>query len=190
MQTPAEITFHNLDHSLALEATIRKRVGKLERFFDGILACRVAVEARQKRHHKGNLYTVHVTISVPGDQIVVSRNGPKNAAHADPYVALRDAFDAVDRRLEDYARRLRGEVKRHAPPMHGKVLRIFPEQGYGFVATADGQEVYFHQNSVAGQAFGKLEPGSEVRLVVAEGEGEKGPQASTVQPLGKHHIVP
>jgi len=190
MQTPAEIVFHNLDRSPAVEELVRKRLDKLERFFDRITSCRVAVEGRQKRHHKGNLYAVHVTIAIPGHQIVASHTGPKNHAHEDLNVALRDAFDAAERQLEDLARRMRDEVKHHETPLHGKVLRLFQEEGYGFVETADGQEVYFHRNSVVEQGFGALEVGSEVRLTVAEGESGKGPQASTVHPVGKHHIVP
>ena len=93
------------------------------------------------------------------------------------------------RQLEDYARKLAGRVKTHEPPLHGKVVRLFPYEGYGFVAASDGREVYFHENSVLRQAFSKLEIGSEVRLVVAEREGAEGPQASTVDPIGKHHIV-
>jgi len=69
------------------------------------------------------------------------------------------------------------------------VVRLFPDDGYGFIETADGQEVYFHRNSVVEGDFAKLAVDSEVRVEIAYGESEKGPQATTVRPVGKHHIV-
>jgi len=71
--------------------------------------------------------------------------------------------------------------------VHGKVVRLFED--YGFAETPDGQAVYFHKNSVVDDAFDRLEVGSEVRLVIAGTEGVEGAQASTVTPIGKHHIV-
>lgn len=184
MESPLEISFRNMDSSPAVEARIREKVAKLEQFFDRIVTCRVVVEAEHRRHHKGNLYNVRIAIGVPGDEIVVNRNGPKNHAHEDVYVALRDAFNAAGRQLEDHARKVRGDVKTHEEPLTGKVLRLFPEQDYGFVQTSDGREVYFHRHSVVDGNFDDLEPGSQVRLVLAYDESAEGPQASTVKPLG------
>ena len=82
---------------------------------------------------------------------------------------------------------MRGAVKTHAAPVHGKISQLLED--YGFVETPDGQEVYFHKNSVVDADFYKLEIGNEVRLVIAEDEGAKGAQASAVIPIGKHHIV-
>lgn len=189
MEEPLEISFRNVDHSSALEAAIRERAEGLERFFDRIVGCRVVVEAKQRRHHKGNLYALRIDLHLPGHEIVVNRTGPKQHAHEDVYVALRDAFNAAARQLEDHARKVRGDVKTHEAPLHGRVLQLFPEDGYGFVETADGREIYFHKNSVVGEGFDALEVGREVRLVIAYGESAKGPQASTVTPSGKHHIV-
>ena len=86
-------------------------------------------------------------------------------------------------------RKMNGRVKSHEVPLHGKVLQLFPDQGYGFVDASDGREIYFHKNSVLRDGFDKLEIGHDVRLVVAEGESAQGPQASTVVPLGKHHLT-
>ena len=184
MESPLEISFRNMDSSPAVEARIREKVAKLEQFFDRIVTCRVVVEAEHRRHHKGNLYNVRIAIGVPGDEIVVNRNGPKNHAHEDVYVALRDAFNAAGRQLEDHARKVRGDVKTHEEPLTGEVLRLFPEQDYGFVQTSDGREVYFHRHSVVDGNFDDLEPGIQVRLVLAYDESAEGPQASTVKPLG------
>jgi cold shock CspA family protein len=118
---------------------------------------------------------------------VVSGERPQDHAHEDAYVAVRDAFDAVMRQLEDHVRKLDGRVKTHEEPLRGRVARFVAEEGYGFVETGDGREVYFHRNSVSGGNFAELRIGDEVRLVVDE--GEKGPQASMVQRIGKPHVI-
>jgi ribosomal subunit interface protein len=113
MQTPLQIDFHNMDHSPAVEAKLRERAAKLETMFDRITGCRVVVEAPHRHSRKGKLYNVRIELDVPGKVIVANRNGPKDHAHEDIYVAIRDAFDAVTRQLEDHARVIRGEVKTH-----------------------------------------------------------------------------
>lgn len=186
---PLQITFRNMDHSEAVAARVRERAEKLEKFFDHLTSCRVVVEAPERRHHKGKLYHVRIELGVPGPELVVSRHPGDEHAHEDVYVAIRDAFDAARRRLEDYVRKLSGRVKTHAVPLHGKVARLFAYEGYGFIEASDGRIIYFHENSVVHERFDHLEVGDEVRLVVAERESAHGPQASTVVPIGKHHLV-
>lgn len=187
MQTPLQIAFKNMQPSEAIEAIVRERAAKLERFFDRIIGCSVVVEAPHRHKHKGKLYNVRLTVSVPGKDIHVGHTGSANHAHEDVKVAIRDAFDTARRLLEDHARKMRGDVKTHAVPEHGRVLRLFDD--YGFAETADGMEVYFHKNSVTNGGFEKLTPGSDVRIVVADKEGEHGPQASAITPIGKHHVI-
>ena len=187
METPLEITFRNLDHSDAVEARVREKVAKLEQVFDRITSCRVTIEAINRQHVKGNLYRVQVEVGVPGRQVVAG-NSAKNQAHEDVYVSLRDAFNAARRRLDDHSRRRSGRVKTHEVPPHGIVARLFPDEGYGFITTADGGEIYFHENSLVDGGFGKLAAGQAVRYIAAEKESEKGPQASTVKVIGKHHL--
>ena len=189
MDIPLQISFRNMDRTDTVEAQVRDRASKLESFFEHITSCRVVVEAPERHHRKGKLYHVRIQIGVPGQELVVSRHPSQNHAHEDVYVAVRDAFDAARRQLEDYARKLEGKVKVHEVPLHGKVARLFPYEGYGFIETSDGREIYFHKNSVLRQRFDHLEVGHEVRVVTAEGESAEGPQASTVDPLGKHHLV-
>lgn len=118
MQIPLQITFRHLEPSDAIEADIRDKAQKLERFANDITSCRVVVEAPHKHHHKGRIYTVSIDITVPGDEIVASRHPDKQHAHEDAYVAIRDAFNAAQRQLEDYVRERRGKVKSHeTPPM-------------------------------------------------------------------------
>jgi ribosomal subunit interface protein len=190
MQVPLQITFRHMESSEAVAARIRSRAEDLERFFDRIISCRVVVECRHPRHQQGNLFHVHVEIGVPGRDIVVGRDPAAQHAHEDAYVAVRDAFDAVRRALEDYVREARGDTKLHAVPDHGRIVRLFADKGCGFILTADGAETYFHRNSVANGSFDKLAVGDEVRFVAQHSESAQGPQASTVVPLGKHHLPP
>lgn len=189
MQIPLQVTFRNMDASDAIDADIRDKADWLEQFHDNIMSCRVIVEALHRHQRKGILYDVRIDITVPGKEIVVTRSGPENLAHQDVYVAVRDAFNAAGRRLQDHVRKTRGDVKSHEVPLHGTVVSLIAEADYGFIETSDGREIYFHQNSVVDGSFDQLEVGSEVRLVIAYDESEKGPQASTVKPIGKHHLI-
>jgi cold shock CspA family protein/ribosome-associated translation inhibitor RaiA len=189
MQERLEIRFHQMEASPAIEARIREKAAELERFSERITGCRVTVEQEHRQHHAGNLFRVRLDIGVPGREIAVTRTGPKDHAHEDVYVALRDAFSAAVRRLEDYVRERGGKVKMHEAPLHGTVRMIDHEGGFGFIDTAQG-EVYFHRNSVVAGDFDTIETGSEVRLEVAERESEQGWQATTVRLLRRHHLHP
>ena len=189
MQVPLQITFRHMDTSPAVEARIRQRAQELEHFYNRIISCHVTVESRH-RQRQGNLFEVRIDLVVPGREIVVGGDRGLNHAHEDAHVAVRDAFDALRRRLEDHSRQGRGDVKVHAVPDHGKVARILPDRDGGFIVTASGEEIYFHRNAVTDGSFDALEIGAEVRFVAREFESAGGPQASTVTPLGKHHLPP
>jgi cold shock CspA family protein/ribosome-associated translation inhibitor RaiA len=162
LDIPLHISFRDMEPSQSIKGRIEERVDRLEKFFDRITSCRVVVSAPHRQHHKGKLY--HVAISL-----------------------VRDAFNALQRQLRDHARRKRGETKTHEVPPHGRIARVFDD--YGFIETPDGRGIYFHRNSVTNDSFDSLAADAEVRFVAMEGESEKGPQASTVSPLGKRHIV-
>ena len=114
MQIPLQISFRNMDPSPAIEAGVREKAAKLDRFFVRIVSCDVTIEAPHRHHQKGKLYKVRIDIGMPGNDVHVNQEGPKNQAHEDVYVAIRDAFDAAVRQLEDHARKLRGDVKSRA----------------------------------------------------------------------------
>lgn len=116
MPVPLEIAVHNMDPSPAVEAAVRDRVAKLERFAHDITACRVRIDAPHRHRSKGKLYQVSVEILVPGGQIVANRDPSEHHAHEDIYVAVRDAFDAAGRQLQDFVRIRRGDVKHHDTP--------------------------------------------------------------------------
>lgn len=180
MQIPLQVTFEGgLETSEALRARIEREAEKLERFHDRITSCRVAVIGRGGRRRHGDLYAIRLQITTPGDgDVMVDRNPPADHAHEDAFVAVRDAFAAARRQLQDRRRKDQGVVKTHEPQPEGRVVRIFPDEGYGFIESADGREIYFHRNAVLNGGFDHLKSGAEVRF--AESEGEKGAQASTV----------
>jgi ribosome-associated translation inhibitor RaiA len=181
MQTPLQITFHQMEPSPALEADIRSWVADLESFFSRIVSCRVKVEAPHHHHHQGGRYKVLVDIGVPGHHVVIGRSPEENGAHEDAYVAVRDAFRAARRQLEAYVRRRRGDVKERVVPRHGAVIHLEPDLEYGRLVAEDGVTFYFHRNSVMG-GIERLQIGSEVRF--HEESGIEGPQASTVEAVG------
>ena len=107
MSIPAQISFRNFFRSDAVEERIQEKADKLEQYFDRITNCQVVVEARHRSHNKGKLYHIKIVLSVPGEDVVVTRD-PKDAhAHEDIYVAIRDAFEAVRRQLKKHGRMMR-----------------------------------------------------------------------------------
>ena len=101
MKLPLQITFRNMEPSEAVEARIREKAEKLDRFCDQIMSCRVVFEAHHQHQHQGNLFHVRIDITVPDKEIVISREPGRHQAHEDAYVAIRDAFDAARRQLEN-----------------------------------------------------------------------------------------
>ena len=179
MQIPLEISTRWIDLSSSLEAELRKRADRLERRFNRITSCRIAVERPTgNHHHEGGPYRVRLDITVPGSELVADKEDEELS------VAIREAFEAAERQVEEWSRRRRGEVKNQVLPPEGEVIRIFPEEGFGFIAGPDGEEIYFHRNAVLDPpGFDKLEVGARVRF--AEEQGFEGPQASTVSLAGR-----
>lgn len=199
MILPLQISFRNLKPSEAVEARVREEMAKLETFYQGIIGCRVIVELPHKHHRQGDRYHVRIDLTVPGAELVVkkepdlqaslrqvdsekhSKSSEAQAAHKDVFVVIRDAFKEARRQLQDHARRERGQTKLHVPPESGRVVKLFPDEEYGFLERSDGNEIYFHKHSVLHDAFNRLTVGS--RVAFSEEPGEKGAQASMVRPL-------
>ena len=183
MKVPLQITFRQMKRSEALVERIKERVAHLEHFCNSIIGCRVVVEFLNRRHQQGNLFQCHIELKVPRTKIISGRDAGLNGAHEDPYVVIRDAFDACERQLEAYMddRRTRVHLYRRETEaaQHARVSRILRGDGeYGFLITPEGREIYFHKNSVLNKHFDHLKVGTAVRFV--EELGENGPQASTV----------
>jgi cold shock CspA family protein len=202
---PTQVTFRGLAHDDALEKEIRERVSWLEQFYEGIVRCRVLVEVPHRHRHDGRHFHVRIETTVPGGPPIVVNHEPSlhgrlkdvddethrkeheiESVHRYGSVAVHEAFDAARRRLEDFAREQRGTVKAHEVPAHGEVVELSTPDGYGFIQAGE-QRVYFSRASVLDDKFDDLAVGASVAFV--EEQGEKGPQASTVRLLGKHHYA-
>jgi ribosome-associated translation inhibitor RaiA/cold shock CspA family protein len=171
---PLRLAIHNTTLSPEARADIRRRVESLRRYFDRITSCRVTVEVPQRRRRTDRkLYGVRVALTVPLGSIAIDRQ-PRQTLET----ALDDAFQAARRRLQDHARRMRGAQKAHGEPSLGRVVEWYAGPGYGFLETKAGERFYFDARSVLGGAAARLDVGSNVRF--APGEGDRGPQATSV----------
>ena len=186
MQVPLEIVFQNSEPSESLTAAIKEQARRLEKFSSRITSCRVVVRIPETRHRHGAAYRIELRIAMPQHRdIIVNRSHRDEPEDEHPLVAVSKAFSAAQRQIEDAARESRGQVKSHEPGEHGHIARFLAEEDCGFIEAPDGREIYFHRNAVLYNGFDGLAVGDEVRFV--EAEGDKGPQASTVRPVGKHH---
>lgn len=201
MRLPIQITFRNMDSSPAVEARVREEAEKLSEFYDSIMGCHVMVETPHQHRQQGKRFHIRIDLTVPGGEIVVKREPSLHisiqrtgtekrlkeqeiaAPHKDIYVAIHDAFKAARRRLQDYARKQSGAVKQHEPAPRARVSRLFPEDGYGYLETLDGSEIYFHKNNVLNDGFEKLAIGTEVSFVGEE--GDQGLEVSAVRIIGR-----
>lgn len=176
MQT-IQLTSHGVELTPAQERLIRGEIARLERLGDGAVSCRVTVDAPNHWASGAPMtYAFRIVLAVPGHEVVVSRQ-----AREDFRLALEEAFDTARRRLKEFADR-RHEVARAADRLRdGWIARLLAYEGYGFIATAAGEEIYFHRNAVGGVGFDRLREGDDVRF--AEEPGADGPQASVVTPL-------
>ena len=131
MELPVQITYRNLEPSQAVTARIEAEAAKLDTFFERITSCRVVVEAPHRHHKWGELFHVRIELGVPGAELVVSHEPTPHSTlsddegaalkkhieihpeHKDVYVAIRDAFESARRQLQDYVKRMRGDVKSH-----------------------------------------------------------------------------
>lgn len=187
MQLPLQITFRHMEQSPALETRIRQLAERLDRYSQEVMACRVVIEAPHKHHHQGSLYTVSIDITLPGREIAVTREQHDKHAREDAYVALRDAFHAAERQLEQRVQKRRRQVKEHEAPPHGRIRELYPMADYGRIEASDGRDIYFHRNSVVNMEFDSLDIGMPVHFT--EEMGENGVQASSVLIEGRHHTV-
>lgn len=189
MQTPLEIAFHNWPPSRGVEASIRRRVAKLDRLYDRLIGCRVSIEALHQQHRTGNVVSVHIEMWVPGATLAVSRE-PHHASDrvAKPNVqaSLRQAFQAAQERLKSFKEQQRGDTKVHTPMFEGRVAEIFPDKDYGFIRTDAGTQLYFHRQSLMGGRFEQLKPGDAVHF--EESAGDTGPAAAKVWIGPDYHL--
>ena len=111
---PTSVTFHGMAASEALRAKVEARAQRLDRFAEDILACNVVVNACEHRHHRGNRYNVHASVTLRDGTIEAGHTPSPDSSHEDAYLAVTHTFDALRRRIEDHVRRRRGDIKAHA----------------------------------------------------------------------------
>ena len=186
METPLEIAFEGLEPSETVAARIRQEAAKLEHFYHRITSCRVVVD-KPHQHHEGNAFNVRIHVTLPGEKdVVVSREPGNRKAHTDVYLAIHDAFAAAKRQLQDAMRRRKSRIKHHEPAPPGIIAKLYPYEGYGYIAVPGGRDLYFDRASVSDDAFDSLEAGQAVMFV--EGQGEKGALAVSVRPLARQRL--
>lgn len=190
MQIPLELSSRGFDLWPEIEAKIRQQVDRLDRFHNNINSCRVAVEKPHESPDSGNPYRVRIDVTVPPGHEIVAEKGLGDAdLHDDLSTVVIEAFQAVERQL----RELSGRQQEKVAPAAGSekralVVRLLHQEddeteGYGFLETDEGREIYFHENAVIHGDFERLAPGTEVRF--EESMGDMGPQATTVQVVNK-----
>lgn len=182
MNYEPNITFHNIGNSDAIKQDVLDHIEKLDQFHDRITGCRVVIDAPHKHQKKGNIYDIRIDVLIPGGEIIINKEPGQNHAHEDIYVAIRDAFNAAKRKLEDHVRKHSvHRTKHHPTPGHGTIVRLFVDEGYGFIETEDAREIYFGMDCVAKGGWDALDIGMQVRFI--EADGDKGPYARTVNLL-------
>jgi cold shock CspA family protein/ribosome-associated translation inhibitor RaiA len=190
MRIPLEISFRSVEKTDSIENLIWEKSAKLERFCDYINSCRVAIESPQQHRLVGQPFRVRINIRVPPrNELVVTKESTEGDIHDELSTILREAFAALEKQLKKLVEQQRGETKLHLEQeTNAFVYKLFIEEDYGFPATSDGRDVYFHRNSVINNDFDRLAIGTGVHYV--EEQGEKGPQASAVQVVDKPGVTP
>lgn len=184
METIPQIDFHGMEPSPDYRDEILRHIERLEDKYGRMTSCRVVVTAPGGRHHTGGHFEVHIHIVLPDErEVAIDRTPDPDERFQRFEFALNDAFGRAGRQLQDEVGRMRGKVKHHEEAPTGVVKQIMREDGYGFLESEDGREIYFHRNSVRAPGFDDLDVGARVNFV--EEEGREGPQASRVMPIAE-----
>lgn len=173
MKLPLQIHFRDLVPLPSTEPEIRRRADKLDQFCPDVMSCHVTVESDDSRHHTGHAYRVQVLVRLPNEEIAVGMDHPDQDLHR----ALREAFDAADRRLEDAVRRRRGQTKAHHPVLRGRISML-SDDGEGAIVTESGDTYHFDRSHVVHPTFEQLAVDQDVRFL--EGVTRAGREARRI----------
>lgn len=187
LQVPIEIAFHNMDSVPWAEKEIRARIGKLEKIYDRLIACRVRVDQRNDNASHSIPPVVHIEMGIPGRKDLVVSHEPHYLQHKfqspDLHNAINEAFRIAEDQLAEYKTQLqdrtRESVRSGEDEAYGQVADIDPNGDFGFILTNTGGMLYFHRNSVMSGNFEQLTRGAKVHYV--EEAGDTGPTASKVR---------
>ncbi len=183
METAPEIDFQDMEPSDAVRDQIAHKIARLEDHYGRMTACRVILKGPGGRHRTGGQYDINIHLVLPDKrEVSVGRTPTQDERFQNLDFALNDAFKRARRQLQDEVGRIRGEVKHHAPEPVAVVKTLIREEGYGYLESGDGREIYFHENCVSDPGFDSLRVGERVNFVESD-DGRQGPQASRVKPL-------
>ena len=189
MEPQVEITFNEIDHSDAVEAHIRERVAKLLAMGESIRRCKVWVRAPHHRGHKPVAYVIDLSVQMTGTSLHVDHRPGDDNAHTDIYVAIRDAFNAMERQLRKWKEQHKGRPHPLEAPLQGRIDSLDGYADCGQIATTDGRLIYFHRNSVGDDGYDSLNEGDVVELSVDTRDADEGPHASFVRPVSTLRFV-
>jgi ribosomal subunit interface protein len=179
MQIEPIISYHNVDPSPAIETLMHRRIKMLERRDDRITGCDVTLEAPQKRKRRGRVFKVRLNLHLPGPDLSISREIAQGSAQEDLILAVNRAFTAAEKALKKRKKKMGGiEVKHHPPVLHGEIVELEPELGYGWIQADDGRKVYFQRDSLTSDVWERLDAGTRLRF--RELQGDKGAYAASV----------
>lgn len=170
MELHIEAQHTDLDPSM--HEWVTHRMEELNTPHEDILHARVTLV--HNTHHQQGSEEARISLTLPGKILNTVRTGKTLTD------ALYDAMDVINRTLYDFRAERQQTIKTPGPRPRGRVLRLFPDRGYGFIETESHREVYFHANAVHGIPFEKLVVGMSVDLDITD--GHNGPQASRVTP--------
>ncbi len=170
-----EIQAQHVDMQPEWRRLIDERLAALGERYPELI--RAHVTLKRGRHHRQGVEQVDVLANAAGRTLRASKQ------EEDMTAALHAALDSIERELAAHHEQRRHFTKVPGPRPQGTVATIFSDRGYGFIRTAEGEEVYFHRGSLHELDFDSLTIGMPVELEVEE--GERGPQASRVFPVGE-----
>ncbi len=156
---------------------IEARMADLQAGHDDLIHGRVTLTMNRRHKKAQNVAEALVVVTLPGRHTITARKEDKTFEEA-----IRSVFSAVEIELRKHReKRASHEIRETATPLRGVICKLFPQEGYGFILQEGGGEVYFHKNALHGLKFEELEDGTEVAFNIEA--GEKGPQATTVNPI-------
>ena len=182
METEPQIVFENMESSEALRQRVLDELEGLERFFGRITSARVSMNIPPREHRKGYLYRANIHLVLPGGrEVAVSNNPHSGRAEDDMYAAIEGAFAVARRQLQDEKDMMAAKTRAQTVGSEqiGQVIRLYPEDGFGFIVTPSGHEVWFSQKKVKRGEFKNMQIGT--RVYFEEELGDQGPLATTVR---------
>ncbi|HEY3179908.1 MAG TPA: HPF/RaiA family ribosome-associated protein [Casimicrobiaceae bacterium] len=189
MQIAPEIVYHDVDRSEWVENYVLERMRRLDKFAQGITRCHVTLRREHASRQKGNRYSVMVEVRVPPQHdLAIKKEKEIREMRTQLPAVINLAFGAIERQLKKTAQLRRYEQKDHSDEQPHGIVEKLSADGYGFIRTVgENRQVYFHRNSVLHDDFERLAVGTEVRFSAQD--GDKGPQASSVQIVSKPGVL-